>query len=198
MHEAGAAVEFEDAVGDAVEHVTVMGDEQQPAAVLGQPFLQPRDRADVEVVRRLVEHEEVRLGHEQARQRRALGLATAELADGRVEQTAHAELVENRLGLPPVAHGVAHRGTREHGALIEVADADVASASHHTRFRFDAAGQHVEQRRLAGAVEADDGGAVARRHRHRQVAEKRPVGSAHRDARCVDEDHRGAGWVVTP
>ncbi len=77
------AVELEDPGRHPVEHVAVVGDEDQPASVLGEPLLEPGDGVDVEVVRRLVEDQQhVVAGFtgrpdldERAGERDALGLA---------------------------------------------------------------------------------------------------------------------------
>ena len=71
---APAPVELEDPRGDPVEHVAVVGDEHEPAAEGGQAVLEPGDGVDVEVVGRLVEHQQVAVGHEGAGQRHPLGL----------------------------------------------------------------------------------------------------------------------------
>ena len=62
-------VELEDPAGHVVEEVAVVGDGHHGARVLLQRALQPGHRLGVEVVGRLVEQQEVRLGEEQAAQR---------------------------------------------------------------------------------------------------------------------------------
>ena len=69
------ARKLEDARGDAVEEVSVMRDDQDPAGVILEEALEPLDHVDVEVVRRLVEEEEVRLAQERLRQADARLLA---------------------------------------------------------------------------------------------------------------------------
>ena len=55
------AVEVPDARADFLHHVLVVGHEQDRAFELLQRHVQRVDRLEVEVVRRLVEHEHVRL-----------------------------------------------------------------------------------------------------------------------------------------
>ena len=59
------AVELEDPAGHVVEEVAVVGDGDDRAGVLLQRPLQPGHRLGVEVVRRLVEQQQVGLGEEQ-------------------------------------------------------------------------------------------------------------------------------------
>jgi hypothetical protein len=51
--------QVEHPVGDPLQHVAVVGDEQQPAGAAPQLVLEPVDRVDVEVVGRLVEDQQV-------------------------------------------------------------------------------------------------------------------------------------------
>ena len=48
-----------------------MGDEHHRAGIVAEKRFEPRDRVDVEMVRGLVEQEDVRLGHERAREQDA-------------------------------------------------------------------------------------------------------------------------------
>ena len=68
-----------DPLHNVVEEGTVVGGHDQRAAALDQRRLQPLDRLDVEMVRRLVEHEQVRIGNYQPGKRGACLLATAHL-----------------------------------------------------------------------------------------------------------------------
>src|SRR5699024_4319236 len=61
VHVSGTAVEFEDPGGEAVENVTVVGDEDEAASVCGQAVLEPVDGVDVEVVGWFVEYEQDRI-----------------------------------------------------------------------------------------------------------------------------------------
>ena len=56
-----AAIEPEGLLGEAREEGPVVADHDEGAAVTAEPFLQPFDRADVEMVGRLVEQEHVRV-----------------------------------------------------------------------------------------------------------------------------------------
>ena len=84
----------------AVEKVAVMRNDQHRVAVGGEKAFQPDDRLGVEVVGRLVEHQDVRLGREQARKRQPRALTAAELGDGKRHHTlVKAHLRKNALAL---------------------------------------------------------------------------------------------------
>ena len=70
------SVEFEHLRRDLVEDVAVVGDEHQPASVLGEPVLQESDGVEIEMVGRLVEDQDLELVDEQAGEGSSLGLAT--------------------------------------------------------------------------------------------------------------------------
>ena len=100
---APAPVELEDAGGDPVEDVAVVGDQDQPAAEAGQAVLQPGDGVDVEVVGGLVEDEQVDLLQQGPGQGHPLGLAAGEGGHVDVAHRAHPQPVEDGGRLPPLA-----------------------------------------------------------------------------------------------
>ena len=65
---------------NAVEEVAVMRDQEDAAAIGLEEFLEPLDHADVEMVRRLIEEEEVRLAQERLRQADTRRLPTRKVA----------------------------------------------------------------------------------------------------------------------
>ena len=95
--EAAAAVELEDPARDVVEEVAIVGDGDDRALVLLEVPLEPGDRLGVEVVRRLVEQQQVGRGEQQPAERDAAALAAGERRDvgvgGREAQRVH-RLVE--------------------------------------------------------------------------------------------------------
>ena len=58
---AAAAIEFENPSRHVVEEVAVVGDDQDRAGIVAQVPFEPRHRLRIEVVRRLVEQEEIGL-----------------------------------------------------------------------------------------------------------------------------------------
>ena len=65
----------------AVEEVAIVGDDDHRVLEAQQELLEPEDRVDVEVVRRLVEQEDLRLAEQRLRQQHAHLLAVLEVAD---------------------------------------------------------------------------------------------------------------------
>ena len=70
-----AVLDGERALGDCVEYGAVVGDEQHRAGKGFQRLLERLPALEVEVVRRLVEHEEVRARGDEQREREAPALA---------------------------------------------------------------------------------------------------------------------------
>ncbi len=66
-----AAVEFEYPAGDVVEEITVVRHRDDRALVFLQMLLQPADGLGVQVIRRLIEKQDVRLLQQQAAQSNA-------------------------------------------------------------------------------------------------------------------------------
>jgi len=91
-------VKFESASRDVIEDIAVMRDQQQRAAeALTQMLLEPFDRGDVEMIRRLVEDREVGLADEQARQCDPSAFAAGQCFDLALG-VSNAEVVDDRLG----------------------------------------------------------------------------------------------------
>ena len=74
-----AAIELDDACGDRGEEGAVVGDEEDGARIALQVFLEPADGVDIEMVRGLVEQEQVRLGDQRAAEQRAATPAAGQL-----------------------------------------------------------------------------------------------------------------------
>ena len=195
--DAAAAIELEDPARHVVEEVAVVRDDQDGARIVAQMPFEPGRRLGVEMVRRLVEQQQLGLLEQQPAQRDAAALAARQLVDRRIVRRAaqgvhrlidlgieipqalgldlvlearhlvrglvgivHGELVvavEDRLLRRDALHDVlAHGlGRIELRLLRQVADAralgDQALAG---PFLVDA-GHDAQERRLAGAVDAE-------------------------------------------
>ena len=145
VHVAAAPVELEDAGGHPVEHVAVVGDEHEAAAVRGQALLEPGDGVDVEVVRRLVEDQQRRRRRPRRAGRRRAGRGPAPPAWPR-RPTASPSASSRRPPMPsrsstaaasqPVADDVADRWRRgSGGVLVEHHDPRAPASPHHARPR---------------------------------------------------------------
>ena len=64
VHAGSSVIEVDNLRHDMIEEVPVMGDEQNRTVVALQHLLKPLNRLDIEVVRRLIEDEEIRLREE--------------------------------------------------------------------------------------------------------------------------------------
>ena len=100
-----AAVDLGDPLGDVVEEVPVVGDGEHGAGVLRQVLLEPEHALGVEVVRGLVEQQEVGLLQQQLAERDAALLTAGEELDlgvaRRGAQRVH-RLLELRVEVPAV------------------------------------------------------------------------------------------------
>ena len=101
-----ALADFHDAANEPVEKFAVVRDDDNRAGIILQIILKPEQRLEVEMIRRFVEHQQVRLLHEQPREVRAHHPAAAHFARGPLEVAlAETQAGENLLGLrfEPVA-----------------------------------------------------------------------------------------------
>ena len=161
-----AAVHLDDRVGDAADQVSVVGDQHHRAAEGIEGVLQDVAGLDVEVVRRLVEAQEIgRIGEE-------LGEGEA----GLLAAGQHADLLLDRVaGEEEGAEQPAHLGGRHHRCRVvelredgvgrverldlvlrEVRHAHVRAELAGARIGLEHAGQHLQQRALAGPVRTDE------------------------------------------
>ena len=212
------AVELEDPAGDVVEEVAIVGDGDDRALVLGEVALEPVDGLGVEMVRRLVEQQQVGGAQQQPAERDAAALAAGERrhvgVGGRQAQRVHrvldrrvevpsvggvdlvlqagelvgglvgvvggelVEALEQRLrlgdGLLDVALDVL--GLVELRLLLEQADRRVGREHRVAAEVGLDAGHDLQDRRLAGAVVAEDADLRARQEGERDVLEHLLVG----------------------
>ena len=85
-------------VGDALEEVAVVGDDDEGAREGVEQVFHRGQGVGVEVVRGLVEEQHVRLAHEQAHELEAAALAARDLADARVSAGARESHALGHLG----------------------------------------------------------------------------------------------------
>ena len=219
VRDALAAVELEDPAGHVVEEVAVMGDGDDRAAVVGEEALEPGHRLGVEVVRGLVEQQQVGRLQQQPAERHAAALAARERADlglaGRHAQRVHGRR-QRALEVPAVDRvdallHLAHLGQRAlHLVGVErlaeprrdrvEAVEQVARAAHAVldvlvdRARLVELGlllEHADGRaRREQHVAADV--RVDARHDAQQRALARAVRAEHADLRAVQERQRDA------
>ena len=100
-----ATIKFQDAGREVLQERTVVRNEQHGTLELLQRFFQPGDGADVQVVGRLVEQQEIRLGHQCLGQQDATTPAARQLGQGLVGRQLQAAegAVDQLLQAPAVA-----------------------------------------------------------------------------------------------
>ena len=121
VHVGPPAVELEHAGRDAVEQMAVVGHQDQAAPEGEQALLEPRHGAQIEMVGGFVEDQELGGMGQHPGQCHPFGLPARERPDVVVDGRGHAQTVQRRLGLPPLADGAAHGAGRELGRLREKA-----------------------------------------------------------------------------
>ena len=192
-----AVVHLPRRLADRVEEPPVVGHHDQRARQGDEVSGQPGHGLDVEVVGRLVEHDQVVPRQQQGGERAAAPLATGQADDRAVEGHPGEQLLDDlpRGGvggplvvLPPTEHRLADGvGVDELVALVEVADLDAAGAGDAAGVRLLDARHHLEQGGLAVAVAAHDADALAQRDAERDVVEEGPYAVGLRDALEVDQ-----------
>ena len=155
----GPVVELQDHGAHPVQEESVVGHHQQRLVAPVQESLQPLYHLQVQVVRGLVENQQVGVGNQHISQRHALLLSSAQLSHGLVE-VSYLQLRQDLLGLEHLLrvtlmietriehalHRVEHRRLFQHPHLQVPAEDDVARViALLTR-------EHRQQRRLARTV----------------------------------------------
>ena len=151
------------------------------------------------MVRRLVEHEEVRAGRDHERQREPAPLAAGERRDGLLVRlpAGEEEAAEQVLRLGPRQPGRALCAVEHAAALVEldlvlgeVRRDHAVAETHASSRRFVPVEHGLEQRRLARAVRADEADVLSALERERDVREQVLVASRYGEG--FDLQHRAA------
>ena len=164
-----AVLADERAAADGLEQGPVVGDEDHRALEAEQRVLERLAALDVEVVGGLVEDQHVGAGGDEDRQREAPLLAAGDVGEllldvgageeEAAEQVAGLLAAEAGLALGRVEHRALPR--RGVGVLGEVAELDVVADADRAGGGLAAAGERLDQGRLAGAVGADEDDVLA-------------------------------------
>ena len=153
-----------------VEEPPIVGHKQQSPGVLRPPVLhmrrQPGDAVDVEVVRRLIEDEQVPVADQQGGQGHPASLSAGEAGDRGIPVEIGDESGDDvaclGIGRPFVVGHVTDDGEAdarlgvEVVALAEHAQPQTTPVGHPPGIGIDGAGEHAQQARLAVAVAPDD------------------------------------------
>ena len=198
----GAAVQPDHRAGQRLEEAPVVADQHQRRAGRGQFGLQPGDRREVQVVRRLVEQQDVGRGGQDLRQRDPPGLPAGQAP--RVLLAGEAELLEQvpcpvrvvARSQPRLDVGQGRRRLAEIRLLREVAQRGAGLEEPGPVFRRQRARGDAQQGGLAGAVAAHQGEALAGRHREGGAPQQ--GGRADREADVLQEEERRRHGLSRP
>ena len=115
-------MDLQHARGDALDQVAVVGDQQHGAGVVGEGRRESLDGVDVEVVRGLVQDEEVGVAGEQPEEAQPAALAARELGDGLVDLVGgEQEAAQQAAGDLLVVAGERQHRFERRGGLVELA-----------------------------------------------------------------------------
>src|SRR5207247_87468 len=192
-----------DLVGHLVQEAAVVAHDEQHARIRLQGGRHDLLALDVEVVRRLVEDEEVVVLGDELREGEARAFSAAELADAAMDRVpTEPETAEQaprpRFGRWRMAHAA---DLLEEGAgevellrlLGEIADGQILATEHGSRVRILASDQDLEEGRLAGAVRTYEAELVPLRELEVDVREQEAAAVGLRDAlEAHDPRTRGA------
>src|ERR1035437_6889094 len=182
------ALEREHVRRDAVEEPAVVADDDGAAAEREERLFERAKRVDVEVVRGLVEEQQVAAPLERPREMEAVHLAAREVRDelllvGALEVVHRAEGAARHLTLAEhhevlaarelVVHRLFHVGLL--AVLVHVAGDDVSADLQLATVGFLEPHDHLEERRLPRAVRADDPDDAALRQVEGEVFEEQLV-----------------------
>jgi len=177
----------DDGGDDPVEKVAVMADEDDGAGVIGKQFLQKIERFDIEIVGRLVEHQQVgRLG-KRAGEHDAAPFAAGKDVDRRARLIRREQEVlhvtDDMTLFAADRHAITaaageridqRRGRSQRSALlIQTGNFKARAKRHGASIRRQRAGQEINQRRLTGTVRTDNADAVIPQNADREVFDDR-------------------------
>ena len=193
---AAVALRRDHAAHQPIEEIAVMADQQHGAGIVADHLLEHVERFQVEIVGRLVEHQQVRRLRQRPRQHQAAALAARQFAERRARLLARKQKVlhvaDDVLRLAADHDAVAAAAGQRVGdgdvgieavaMLVERRDRQRRAEPDRAGVRRQHAGQQIDQRGLAAAVRPDDADAVAALDADRKVADDRAPAIALADA----------------
>jgi len=199
-----AAIQLDDPRRHPLEEGAIVRDEHHRARILQEECLEPFDRVDVQVVRRLVEQQQIGLAGERARQQHTAPPSARQRVDDRLgvqpelrEHEVHVVLLQPRLVLVqmmgvPFGDDVEDRSVRgQRNVLLEPRDSQRRLPPNRPGISRDLAADDLQQRRFARAVSPDDRHALARLDLQRDFIEEREMPEGNGNAIERDERHEG-------
>jgi len=146
MEEKASTVDLDDARGDGIKQMAVVRHTQQAALESFEAFLKPVDGIDIEMVRGLVEHEQISRGDQGTRQCNPSLLATTHGLHPVARAVTEPKPVENCGCLPRIADRVERSDVVEDRALGKHCDRDPTLFANNALVWLDVAGRNTKQR----------------------------------------------------
>ena len=182
-----------------------MADQQHGAGIVGEPFLQQVERLQVQIVGRLIEHQQVGRPSKRASQRQPGALPAGQRANrgssllGTEQKILHiadhvpALVADHYRIAAATGQRIAETGRRIEGfaPLVERDLGEVGAEPHLACVRDERTGQQIEQGRLAGAVGSDDAHAIAAQDAGGEVVHNRAAAIGFRDTLCGRDEAAG-------
>ena len=186
-------IDVDHPAGDVLKEVAVVADHDERHRLGLEQRLEPEDRVDVQVVRRLVEQQQVRLADERAGDGQPCLPASGEDAglDRRIGEPGPAQrdagpvvVVAGCRGDDP-SHGLVGFERR---MLGHVADPQALAPRADALVGHLELGEDLQQGRLPGSVRTDQADAIAFVQREGKPLEQRPLAECLADALAVDQE----------
>ena len=196
--------DLQDPTRDPFEKVAIVTDHDERAGFVPQKRLEPEDRFDVQVVRRLIEQEDVGRAGERARDRepgapaprkgvgRNVRVVESGLAQGQPDALVPLVVIEPSIRRDRFRDDLGRRGPRgEDRSLRDVADTDVLPAAAGPRVGDLHGAEDLQQRRLSRSVGPDEPDPVSIVEGERQPLEQRWSAERFGDAFAAQEKRAG-------
>ena len=160
-----------DMVYHSFQEIAVVSDHYQAAFETAQPVFQPSYHLTVQMVGRLVHHQNICRVYQGSHQRNALALTAGQGSDF-LFKVGQSKLHQHGLGFIFIQRTKFFREMQEyllqnggivihHRILGKIAHLHIGIAGNAAFVRFDNACQHLQERRLTGTVDTDDTGLIS-------------------------------------
>ena len=204
------AVDLDDARRELPQKRPVVRHEQQRSTPLQQKFFEPLDGFQIEMVRRLIEQQQLRLLHQSARQQHATLLSRRQCRELMIHRQPHAleQPLDAVVALPVIMHFVRATLALDHGAhralqsrrhfLPKTGENRAGLAENLADIRVQFARDDLHQRGLARTVTADETYAFAAVNLEIDLIEQRRATEAQGDIKKTDNGHVNPTACTTP
>ena len=199
-----SVADFENAVRHFIQEITVMGDHKDGSAVIFQVILEPGEHRIVEMVCRLVEDQDVKIGRKHFCQGNLAALAAREGVEFYVV-FGDTELYKVTLHLPVLL--ITGKGVGQHGGILwkfrclrKIGHFEVVLADNLAGIRGLLSCCHAQQRGFSGSVDSDDADLVALLQAEGSIVKNQFIAEQFADVFDVDDIHLHSSatvWLMT-